>query len=67
MTQQRLNHCMVFHYYQEKTNALNLNSIAKEFALANERWIAFSDIFLDHIKIYSHAITNFITIKTFSV
>ena len=40
MTQQRLNHCMVFHIDQERTGALILNSIAKEFAQENERQIA---------------------------
>ena len=35
MTQQRLNHCRVLHIHQEKTDTLDLNSIAKEFAQAN--------------------------------
>ena len=69
MTHQCLNHCMVFHIHQEKRDALDLTSIAKEFA----QNIFFSDIFiiLDHIKIYVHAINNFIQqsikIKSFSV
>ena len=50
MTQQRLNQIMVLHIYQERTDALNLNIIAKEFAQANARRITF----LDHIKIYLH-------------
>ena len=45
MTQQHLNHCMVFHIHQNRTGALDLNSIAKEFAQTNERRIVFSDIF----------------------
>ena len=56
MTQQRLNQIMVLHIYQERTDALNLNIIAKEFAQANARRITF----LDHIKIYLHTITDFI-------
>ena len=60
VTQQRLNHCMVLYIHQERTNALELNSIAEEFAQANERLIAFSDIFnqkiLDRIKFYLHAL-----------
>ena len=62
MTQQCLNHCMVFHIHQERTDALDLNNIAKEFAQANERQIAFSNLktFLDHIKIYFILIMTFI-------
>ena len=52
MTDQRLNHCMVFHIHQERTDALDLNSIAKAFAQANERQIAF----------FRHFKKNFVTI-----
>ena len=41
MTQQRLNHCMILHIHQERTDAIDVNSIAKEFAQANQRRIAF--------------------------
>ena len=61
MTQQRLNHSMVLHIHQEKTDARDLNSIAKEFAQANVSSDIF--IFLDHIKIYLHAIVNFIKLS----
>ena len=57
MTQQRLNHCMAFHIHQDKTDAPNLNSIAKEFAQANVSSDIF--IFLDHFKMYLHAIIKF--------
>ena len=41
ITQQSLNHCMLFHIHQERTGALDLKSVAKEFTPANERRIAF--------------------------
>ena len=50
MTQQRLNH----RIHQEKVDALDLNSSAKEFAQANV-----SSFFLDHIKICIHAYNEF--------
>ena len=71
MTQQslNLNHCMVLHIHQDRTNALDLNSIAKEFAQVNERWIAFFGYLkkncLDHIKICLHAYNEFYKIKLF--
>ena len=37
ITHQRLNHCMVFDIHWERMGALDLNSIAKQFAWANER------------------------------
>ena len=37
ITHQRLNHCMVFHIHRERMGALDLNSIAKQFARANQR------------------------------
>ena len=60
---------LIAHYYpkatskpsyssQEKTDFLDLNSIAKEFAQANV-----SSFFLDHIKIYM----PIMTFKSFSV
>ena len=64
MTQLRLKHCMVFHINQERTDTLDLNSIAKGFARANERGLLVSDIFnqkkiSDHIKIDLHAYNEF--------
>ena len=41
MTHQCLNHCMVLHIHQERMDTLDLNSIVKEFAEANERQVAF--------------------------
>ena len=46
MTQQRLNHCNGIPYSQERTGALDLFSIAKEFAQANEGGL----LFLRHLK-----------------
>ena len=37
MTQKRLNHLMVMHIHKERTDQLNLSSIAKEFVSVNER------------------------------
>ena len=45
MTQQHLNHCMVFHSHQERTGALDLNSIAKEFAQENGVACFFNNFF----------------------
>ena len=45
MTQQQLNHCMVFHIHQEKTSAIDLNSIAKTFGQANKGQICFFFIY----------------------
>ena len=59
---------MVFHIHKERTCALEINSIANEFAPANERRIVFSDIF--NFGIYLYAIMNFIkrkNIKSVSV
>ena len=54
MTHLCLNHCMVLHVHQERTDALDLNSFVKEFAQANERRIAFfrhlKKNFFDHKK-----------------
>ena len=68
------NHCIVFHIHRERTDALDHNSIAKEFALANVRLIAFFGhfefylIIFGPIKIDLYAIMNFIKcIKSFSV
>ena len=44
-------------------DALDLNSIAKEFAPANVSTDIL--IFLDHIQIYLHAVTNFILLSHF--
>ena len=52
MTQQRLNHCMAFHIHQDKTDASDLNSIAKEFAQANVSSDIF--IFLDHLLKFTY-------------
>ena len=42
MTHKRLIHCILILYiHQERTDALDLNSIVKEFARANERPITF--------------------------
>ena len=46
MTRQHLNH----RIHLEKTDALDINCIAKEFAQENV-----SSFFLDHIKVYLHA------------
>ena len=37
MTQKRLNHLIVMHIHKERTDQLDLSSIAKEFASVNER------------------------------
>ena len=55
MIQQHLNH----RIHQEKTDALDLNSIAKEFAQANVSFLFF--------EIYLHAIMNFKFITLISV
>ena len=39
MTQQRLNHCMLLHIHQNKTDDLDLLKIATEFIKRNERRI----------------------------
>ena len=54
MTRQHLNHCMVFLTHQERMDALDLNSIAKEFAQVNEWQIVFffNYKFFDLIKTY---------------
>ena len=48
MTHQCPNHGMILHIHQERTDALDVNSIAKEFAQANDRRIAF----FDNLKIF---------------
>ena len=37
MTQQRLNHCVILHVHQEKTDNLNLIEVAQEFVEKNDR------------------------------
>ena len=37
MTQKRLNHLIVMHIHKERTDQLDLSSIAKEFVSVNER------------------------------
>ena len=39
--QSRLNHCVLHHVHQDKTNELDLHTIAKEFVQINERRINF--------------------------
>ncbi len=41
MTQSRLNHCVLLHVHQDKTDELDLHTIAKEFVQINERRINF--------------------------
>ncbi len=41
MTQTRLNHCVLLHVHQDKTDELYLHTIAKEFVQINERRINF--------------------------
>ena len=41
MTQQRLNHCMLLHIHQDKTDTLNLHDIAEEFVQKDERRIGY--------------------------
>ena len=45
MTQQRPNHCMILHIHQERTDAIDVNSIAKEFAQAMRGGLFSSDNF----------------------
>ena len=60
---------MIFHIHQERTDALDLNSIAKEFAANSDHFKLINKFYLDHIKFYLNAIMNFISIKikSFSV
>ena len=39
--QSRLNHCVLHQVHQDKTDELDLHTIAKEFAQINERRINF--------------------------
>ncbi len=41
MTQSRLNHYVLLHVHQDKTDELDLHTIAKEFVQINERRINF--------------------------
>ena len=41
MTQQRVNHCMMLHIHQDKTDTVNLQDIAGEFVQKNERRIEY--------------------------
>ena len=41
MTQQHLNHCMLQHTHQDKTDTLNLQDITKEFVQMNERRVGY--------------------------
>ncbi len=41
MTQSRLNHCVLLHVHQDKTDELDLHTIAKELVQINERRINF--------------------------
>ena len=71
-----LRNSMVFHIHQERMCDIDLNSITKAFVQAS-KWrfalffqIFLIKIFLDHNKIYLHAIINLIksiTMKSFSV
>ena len=36
MTQSRLNHLMILHYHQDKTDELSLTSVANEYIDRNE-------------------------------
>ena len=41
MTDKRYNNLMILHIHKEKTDALNLTDIAKQFVQANERRMRF--------------------------
>ena len=41
MTQSRLNHCMLVHVHQDKTDTLNICEIANDFIRCNEKRIEY--------------------------
>ena len=59
MTQDRLNHLMVFHVHKDLTDKLNLNDIGNEFVGQSEHRLALFGSFSEKRKIGALRICNF--------